>query len=127
MFVDITSPVGSFVPSVCDDVWVSQQRAPCRYTGTKLERARDLFEQCVEGCPPEHAKTFFVLYAKLEEDHGLVRHAMSILDRATRAVQASQRRPRACLHVCGFQVLFQLFLSLSRCAHPTPFLTSKGF
>lgn len=32
-----------------------------RYGGKKLERARDLFEQCLENCPPKHAKckTFF--------------------------------------------------------------------
>ncbi|KAJ9583376.1 hypothetical protein L9F63_022283, partial [Diploptera punctata] len=27
-----------------------------RYGGTKLERARDLFEQCLENCPPNFAK-----------------------------------------------------------------------
>ena len=29
----------------------------------------------------------YLLYAKLEEEHGLARHAMEIYDRATRAVQ----------------------------------------
>ena len=28
----------------------------------------------------------FLLYAKLEEEHGLARHAMSVYDRATKAV-----------------------------------------
>jgi pre-mRNA-splicing factor SYF1 len=27
-----------------------------RYGGAKLERARDLFEQCLENCPPKFAK-----------------------------------------------------------------------
>jgi pre-mRNA-splicing factor SYF1 len=27
-----------------------------RYGGEKLERARDLFEQCLENCPPKFAK-----------------------------------------------------------------------
>lgn len=27
-----------------------------RYGGTKLERTRDLFEQCLEHCPPKYAK-----------------------------------------------------------------------
>ena len=27
-----------------------------RYGGSKLERARDLFEQCLENCPPKYAK-----------------------------------------------------------------------
>ena len=81
--------------------------------GKKLERARDLFEQCLDGCPPKFAKgntsfhgslplnlqqgkplnftlcfssAFYLLYAKREEDHGLARHAMSVYDRATIAV-----------------------------------------
>ncbi|KAK2191584.1 hypothetical protein NP493_50g00025 [Ridgeia piscesae] len=57
-----------------------------RYGGTKLERARDLFEQCLDGCPPKFAKVLYLLYAKLEEDHGLARHAMAIYDRATLGV-----------------------------------------
>ena len=29
---------------------------------------------------------FYLMYAKLEEDHGLARHAMAIYERATKAV-----------------------------------------
>lgn len=61
-----------------------------RYGGTKLERARDLFEQCLENCPAEFAKSIFLLYAKLEEEHGLARHAMSVYERATSAVLPEQ-------------------------------------
>ncbi|VVD00889.1 unnamed protein product [Leptidea sinapis] len=61
-----------------------------RYGGSKLERARDLFEQCLEHCPPEFAKSIFLLYAKLEEEHGLARHAMSVYERATTAVLPEQ-------------------------------------
>ncbi|KAJ8300429.1 hypothetical protein KUTeg_021948 [Tegillarca granosa] len=57
-----------------------------RYGGKKLERARDLFEQCLENCPAKFAKAIFLLYAKLEEEHGLARHAMAVYDRATKAV-----------------------------------------
>lgn len=57
-----------------------------RYGGTKLERARDLFEQCLEGCPSKFAKSLYLLYAKLEEEHGLARHAMAIYDRGCKAV-----------------------------------------
>lgn len=57
-----------------------------RYKGSKLERARDLFEQCLAECPEKFAKSFFLLYAKLEEEHGLAKHAMAIYDRATQAV-----------------------------------------
>jgi len=58
-----------------------------RYGGKKLERARDLFEQCLESCPLKFAKPIYLLYARLEEDHGLARHAMEIYDRATKAIQ----------------------------------------
>ncbi|GIY21592.1 pre-mRNA-splicing factor SYF1 [Caerostris extrusa] len=55
--------------------------------GTKLERARDLFEQCLEHCPQKFAKPIYLLYAKLEkEEHGLTRHAMAVYNRATKAV-----------------------------------------
>ncbi|KAJ3309448.1 hypothetical protein HDV04_006026 [Boothiomyces sp. JEL0838] len=57
-----------------------------RYGGTKLERARDLFENALEKCPPKLAKPLYLLYAKLEEDYGLARHALSIYDRSTKNV-----------------------------------------
>ncbi|KAK6039338.1 HAT repeat protein, partial [Cooperia oncophora] len=60
-----------------------------RYGGKKLERARDLFEQCLETCPAKFTKNIFLLYAKLEEDYGLARHAMSIYSRAAEAVDRS--------------------------------------
>ena len=84
--------------------------------GKKLERARDLFEQAVDGCPAKFAKcedpplyyprhmqacnsfrllflcvALYLLYAKLEEEHGLSRHAMAIYDRATKAVPAEEQ------------------------------------
>ena len=62
-----------------------------RYGGTKLERTRDLFEQCLETCPEQYAKTIYLLYAKLEEQHGLARHAMAVYDRAVDAVEKSER------------------------------------
>ncbi|KAI8924790.1 hypothetical protein BC831DRAFT_463626 [Entophlyctis helioformis] len=62
-----------------------------RYAGTKLERARDLFEHALEKCPPKFAKTLYLLFAKLEEDYGLTRHAMRVYDRATRAVSDEDR------------------------------------
>ncbi|XP_013791269.1 pre-mRNA-splicing factor SYF1-like [Limulus polyphemus] len=62
-----------------------------RYGGQKLERARDLFEQCLDGCPAKFAKSIYLLYAKLEEEHGLARHAMAIYDRSTRAVEPDEQ------------------------------------
>ncbi|KAJ7090252.1 hypothetical protein B0H15DRAFT_907153 [Mycena belliarum] len=57
-----------------------------RYGGSKLERARDLFEQALEKCPPKSSKSLFLMYAKLEEDFGLAKRSMSIFDRATQLV-----------------------------------------
>ncbi|KAJ7470312.1 hypothetical protein FB451DRAFT_1368272 [Mycena latifolia] len=57
-----------------------------RYGGSKLERARDLFEQALEKCPPKSSKPLFLMYAKLEEDFGLAKRSMSIFDRATQLV-----------------------------------------
>uniref|UniRef100_A0A8V5GXI3 Pre-mRNA-splicing factor SYF1 n=1 Tax=Melopsittacus undulatus TaxID=13146 RepID=A0A8V5GXI3_MELUD len=74
------------------DIWLTYlTKFVARYGGRKLERARDLFEQALDGCPPRHAKTIYLLYAKLEEDFGLARHAMGVYDRATRAVLPAQQ------------------------------------
>ncbi|KAJ1562274.1 pre-mRNA-splicing factor syf1 [Nowakowskiella sp. JEL0078] len=62
-----------------------------RYQGTKLERARDIFEHAIENVPKEYARNFYLMYAKLEEDYGLTRHAMRIYDRATKAVDDANR------------------------------------
>jgi pre-mRNA-splicing factor SYF1 len=62
-----------------------------RYGGRKLERARDLFEQVVGDVPADSAMLFFMMYARLEEEYGLVRHAMSVYDRATKAVDDKNR------------------------------------
>ncbi|KAF9049334.1 TPR-like protein [Hymenopellis radicata] len=58
-----------------------------RFGGSKLERARDLFEQALEKCPAKSCKPLFLMYAQMEEDHGLAKRAMSIFDRATQVVQ----------------------------------------
>ncbi|TCD61417.1 pre-mRNA-splicing factor syf1 [Steccherinum ochraceum] len=57
-----------------------------RYSGTKIERTRDLFEQALEKCPEKSCKSIFMMYATYEEDYGLVKRAMSIYDRATKVV-----------------------------------------
>lgn len=78
-------------PNVAD-VWHTYlSKFVARYGGRKLERARDLFEQALDGCPPKYAKTIYLLYAKLEEEFGLARHAMGVYERATRAVLPAQQ------------------------------------
>ncbi|KAF8418902.1 hypothetical protein L210DRAFT_967676 [Boletus edulis BED1] len=57
-----------------------------RYGGSKLERARDLFEQALEKCPAKACKPLFLMYGNLEEDYGLAKRAMSIYERAAQVV-----------------------------------------
>lgn len=61
------------------------------YGGTKLERARDLFEEAVGKAPAKDAKYFYFLYGFFEENFGLARHAMHIYDRAARAVDDADK------------------------------------
>lgn len=40
------------------DIWSTYlTKFIARYGGQKLERARDLFEQALDGCPPKYAKS----------------------------------------------------------------------
>ena len=60
---------------------------------SKLERARDLFEQALDKCPSDVSAQIFLLYAKLEEEHGLMRNAMAIYQRAVEAVASKLVNP----------------------------------
>jgi pre-mRNA-splicing factor SYF1 len=62
-----------------------------RYKGTKIERTRELFEQCLTKMDDKFAKQVYFLYATFEEQHGLARHAMKIYERATLAVPKNER------------------------------------
>jgi len=71
-----------------NDIWLTYlARFVNRYGGRKLERARDLFEQAVEKAPAKFSRRLHMLYARLEEEHGLARHALAIYNRATKAVE----------------------------------------
>jgi len=50
-----------------------------------------LFEQCLEEIPQKFAKAIYLLYAKLEENHGLAKRAVKIYERATEAVLPEER------------------------------------
>ncbi|GMH40581.1 hypothetical protein BSKO_08485 [Bryopsis sp. KO-2023] len=62
-----------------------------RYGGTKLERARDMFEQAITQAPPEESKPIFLQYADLEEKYGLTKHAMAVYERAAKTVPRNER------------------------------------
>jgi pre-mRNA-splicing factor SYF1 len=49
-----------------------------RYGGSKVERTRDLFQRCLEACPPEESSEFFLLNGQFEEDYGLAKRALTV-------------------------------------------------
>ncbi|XP_021770886.1 pre-mRNA-splicing factor SYF1-like [Chenopodium quinoa] len=74
------------------EIWVTYlSKFVKRYGKTKLERARELFENAVETAPGECVKPLYLQYAKLEEDYGLAKRAMKVYDQATKAVPASEK------------------------------------
>ncbi|KAL7413210.1 hypothetical protein BDY24DRAFT_389307 [Mrakia frigida] len=84
--------VDLFTFPVAFEIWnVYLSKFVKRYGGTKLERTRDLFEQALEKCPEKFCKPLFLMFAQLEEEHGLAKRAMSIYDRATRAVKPEDK------------------------------------
>ena len=77
-----------------------------RYKGAKLERARDLFEECCETVPSNLAKDIFFTYAKFETEYGLARHAMSVYDRATEYVIEEDQYDVYCTYIKEAEQLF---------------------
>ncbi len=56
-----------------------------------------MFEQCLEDIPQQFAKEIYLLYAKLEENHGLAKRAIKIYEQGTEAVLPEER----------YEVIFQ--------------------
>lgn len=54
--------------------------------GSKLERVRHLFNECLKACPDNRKEIFFLIHADFEENFGLLSHAMNVYDRATREI-----------------------------------------
>ena len=79
-----------------------------RYRGTKRERTRDLFEQCVASVPAEHARKLYLLYGKWEEEHGLARRAMNVYHRGCLAVPPKQRYAMYLVYVARVTARFGL-------------------
>mmetsp|Transcript_13408 Transcript_13408/g.29677 ORF Transcript_13408/g.29677 Transcript_13408/m.29677 type:complete len:1117 (+) Transcript_13408:245-3595(+) len=52
-----------------------------RYEGTKIPRTRELFDRCVEICPPDQASGFFLSYGSFEEQYGLTKRALAVYER----------------------------------------------
>ena len=55
---------------------------------------------------------FYLLYAKLEEEHGLARHAMGVYDRATKAVLPQEQNEVFLLWIIVILVISVQYFSL---------------
>ena len=58
------------------EIWLAYlEHFVTRYGASKLERARELFEQCLNtlGKDTPNTKAVFLMYANMEEEHGLTR------------------------------------------------------
>lgn len=62
-----------------------------RYGGTKLERTRDLFQRCLDDCPPEDCTEFFLMDGKFEEEHGLTKRALGVYRQMCQKVLAEDK------------------------------------
>lgn len=62
-----------------------------RYGFHKLDRARDLLEQCLKDCPSAHAFPIYILYAKLEEEQGLLSRAQEVYTKAASRIEPKQK------------------------------------
>ncbi|OHT06115.1 Pre-mRNA-splicing factor SYF1 [Tritrichomonas foetus] len=68
----------------CSALWLFYlHKFVSTYGGKHRERTRDLFEDALNEAPPKEAQAIFILYAKFEEDFGMMRRAMEIYRRAS--------------------------------------------
>ncbi|KAG7588105.1 Tetratricopeptide-like helical domain superfamily [Arabidopsis suecica] len=69
------------------DIWLTYlTKFVKRYGKTKVERARELFENAVSMVSSSEAALLYLEYAKFEEDYGLSKRAMDVYKQATRRV-----------------------------------------
>ena len=62
-----------------------------RYGETKLERTRDLFQRCLDACPPEESTEFFLTNGKYEEEHGLTKRALGVYHQMCKTVPGEDK------------------------------------
>jgi len=74
------------------DIWkIYLDKFTQRYGGKKLERSRELFDQCLEDCPKKFSKNIYLMYAKLEEEFGTPTRVMQIYEKASENVLPEQK------------------------------------
>ena len=70
-----------------------------RFGEDKLERARELFEQCCGQVSDSNSKAVFLMYAAMEEKYGLTRRAMRVYERAASSVPLEERYEVYCVYL----------------------------
>ncbi|KAJ1740184.1 pre-mRNA-splicing factor syf1 [Coemansia sp. RSA 1085] len=84
--------IAAFGYPVAVEIWnVYLRKFVDRYGGSHIERARDLFEQALDKCPPKYARPIYVAYGMLEETYGRTRRALAVYERATKGVGPKER------------------------------------
>ena len=84
-----------------------------RYGERKLERSRELFEEVLRTSPKDKIKVFYLMYAKLEENYGLLNHAIEIYDKAVRDLGDPQlfymymQKASEYFGICKMRTLFE--------------------
>ncbi|GMH85499.1 hypothetical protein TrST_g10493 [Triparma strigata] len=88
-------------------IWAAYlEKFHARYGGTKVERSRDLYERCLEKCPPEMAAEFFMPYAKLEEEFGLAKRALAVYERNAVTVPEEEKLQAYMLYIAKTQSFY---------------------
>lgn len=87
-----------------------------RFGSRKLERARDLYEEAIRSAPVirksghdfahEQLRLLYIMYANMEEEHSLARHALSVLSRATKAVRQEDRADMYRLYIVRTTIFY---------------------
>ncbi|EZG55410.1 putative pre-mRNA-splicing factor SYF1 [Gregarina niphandrodes] len=74
------------------ELWLEYLSKFCsRYRKKKIERARELFDKVTSQAPATEAWRFYFMYARFEEQFGLIRNALSILHKAASHVQDQEK------------------------------------
>mmetsp|Transcript_10176 Transcript_10176/g.11756 ORF Transcript_10176/g.11756 Transcript_10176/m.11756 type:complete len:365 (+) Transcript_10176:79-1173(+) len=82
------------------EIWVHYlHKFVQRYEGDKLDRGRELFEEALADAPADMSKTLYLMYSNFEENYGLTKRAMSILDRMCSSVQENERHDMYILYI----------------------------
>jgi pre-mRNA-splicing factor SYF1 len=84
------------------EIWLAYlEQFVTRYGASKLERARELFEQCLStlGKDTPNSKAVFLMYAKMEEEHGLVRRSIGVYERSVTFVPIEDMYDVFCIYL----------------------------